>query len=200
MPVGSDSKQYTLTVNKPAPTTYAITADVTPSGAGTATSDKTTATAGDTVKLTATANSGYRFTGWTFSDNITGADSSSANTTFTMPAGNVTVTANFKQVYTVTVNASAGGTATADKTTAVAGEAVTLTATPDSGYHFTGWTSSDGVTFANASSESTTFTMPAGDVTVTAGFTRISSGSTTYAITAPDAENGTVRVSPSRVA
>ena len=40
--------------------------------------------------------------------------------------------------------------------------------------------------------------MPAGDVTVTAGFTRISSGSTTYAITAPDAENGTVRVSPSR--
>ena len=192
------SEVATLTVNEPAPTTYTITADVTPSGAGTATADKTTATAGDTVKLIATANSGYRFTGWTFSDNITDADSSSANTTFTMPAGDVTVTANFEQYYTITVNASAGGTATADKTTAVAGEAVTLTATPDSGYHFTGWTSSDGVTFANASSESTTFTMPAGDVTVTAGFTRISSGSTTYAITAPDAENGTVRVSPSR--
>lgn len=192
------SEVATLTVNEPAPTTYTITADVTPLGAGTATADKTTATAGDTVKLTATANSGYRFTGWTFSDNITGADSSSANTTFTMPAGNVTVTANFKQVYTVTVNASAGGTATADKTTAVAGEAVTLTATPDSGYRFTGWTSSNGGTFADASSESTTFTMPAGDVTVTAGFTRISSGPTTYAVTAPDAENGTVRVSPSR--
>ena len=192
---GSASKQYTLTVNKPAPTTYAITADVTPSGAGTATSDKTTATAGDTVKLTATANSGYRFTGWTFSDNITGADSSSANTTFTMPAGNVTVTANFKQVYTVTVNASAGGTATADKTTAVAGEAVTLTATPDSGYHFTGWTSSDGVTFANASSESTTFTMPAGDVTVRAVFSPVVNIPDTHEIELIVGEGGEAKLS-----
>ena len=115
-----------------------------------------------------------------------------------MANGDRTLTAKFEKVYTITVNVSGGGMATADKTTAAAGEAVTLTATPDSGYRFTGWTSSDGVTFANASSESTTFTMPAGDVTVTAGFTRISSGSTTYAVTVPDAENGTVRVSPSR--
>ena len=48
------SEVATLTVNEPAPTTYTITADVTPLGAGTATADKTTATAGDTVKLTAT--------------------------------------------------------------------------------------------------------------------------------------------------
>ena len=124
------------------------------------------------MKLTATANSGYRFTGWTFSDNITGADSSSANTTFTMPAGDVTVTANFEQYYTITVNASAGGTATADKTTAAGSEAVTLTATPTAGITYR-WTSSDGVTFANASSESTTFTMPAGDVTVRAVFSPV---------------------------
>ena len=187
---GSDSKQYTLTVNKPAPTTYAITADVTPSGAGTATSDKTTATAGDTVKLTATANSGYRFTGWTFSDNITGADSSSANTTFTMPAGNVTVTANFKQVYTVTVNASAGGTATADKTTAVAGEAVTLTATPNSGYHFDRWNIVSGtITIQNNQ-----FTMPDGNVEIQAIFDRNSSGGgdsdPTYSITLPSRVTG----------
>ncbi len=239
------SEVATLTVNEPAPTTYTITADVTPSGAGTATSDKTKATAGDTVKLTATANSGYRFTGWTFSDNITDADSSSANTTFTMPAGDVTVTANFEQYYTITVNASAGGTvdgggdyaagssvtlkatansgyrfvawmendqqvsddavytftangnrtltarfekvynvtvnstaggtAAADKTTAGVGETVSLTANPNSGYRFTGWTFSDNITGADVSSKTTSFTMPAGDVTATANFAKISS-------------------------
>ena len=78
------------------------------------------------------------------------------------------------------------------------GATVAIDAGTRSGYTFDGWTSADGVTFANAGSAQTTFTMPAGDVTVTAGFTRISSGPTTYAITAPDAENGTVRVSPSR--
>ena len=166
------SKVATLTVNEPAPTTYTITADVFPLGAGTATADKTTATAGDMVKLTATANSGYRFTGWTFSDNITDTDSSSATTTFTMPAGDVTVTANFQQYYTITVNASAGGTATADKTTAVAGEAVTLTATPDSGYHFDRWNIVSGtVTIQNNQ-----FNMPAGNVEIQAIFDRNSSG------------------------
>ena len=166
------SEVATLTVNEPAPTTYTITADVFPLGAGTATADKTTATAGDMVKLTATANSGYRFTGWTFSDNITDTDSSSATTTFTMPAGDVTVTANFQQYYTITVNASAGGTATADKTTAVAGEAVTLTATPDSGYHFDRWNIVSGtITIQNNQ-----FTMPAGNVEIQAIFDRNSSG------------------------
>ena len=192
------SEVATLTVNEPAPTTYTITADVDPVEAGTVTVNgsgtSATVTAGDEVTLAATANSGYRFVGW-----MEGDQTVSTDTTYAFQASsNRSLTAKFEKVYTVTVNASGGGTATADKNTAAAGEAVTLTATPDSGYHFTGWTSSDGVTFANASSESTTFTMPAGDVTVTAGFTRISSGPTTYAVTAPDVENGTVRVSPSR--
>ena len=183
------SEVATLTVNEPAPTTYTITADVTPSGAGTATSDKTTATAGDTVKLTATANSGYRFTGWTFSDNITGADSSSANTTFTMPAGNVTVTANFKQVYTVTVNVSGNGTAIADKNTAAAGETVTLTATPNSGYHFDRWNIVSGtITIQNNQ-----FTMPDGNVEIQAIFDRNSSGGSsdpTYSVSLPSQVTG----------
>lgn len=60
--------------------------------------------------------------------------------------------------------------------TVTAGSTVNLVATANGGYRFTGWTSSGGGTFANASSESTTFTMPAGDVTVTARFTTTSSG------------------------
>ena len=95
---GSVSKELSLTVSEPAPITYTIAADVTPSEADTATADKATEAAGDTVKLTATANSGYRFTGWTFSDNIIGADSSSANTTFTMPAGRVEIEVSFREI------------------------------------------------------------------------------------------------------
>ncbi len=171
---------------------YTVTVGST--AGGTATGGDTY-TEGDTVTLTATPNAGYRFVGWV---DQSGQSVSSDNPFTFVATSDSTLTAKFEQVYTVTVNVSGNGTATADKTTAAEGETVTLTATPDSSYRFTGWTSSDGVTFANASNESTTFTMPAGDVAVTAGFTRISSGSTTYAITAPDAENGTVRVSPSR--
>ncbi len=241
------SEVATLTVNEPAPTTYTITADVTPLGAGTATADKNTATAGDAVKLTATANSGYRFTGWTSSNGGNFANTNSASTTFTMPANDVTVTAGFEKYYTitaaadsteggtvdgggdyaagssvtlnatansgyrfvcwmendqqvsadatytfpassnrtltakfekvynVTVNSTAGGTATADKTTAGVGETVSLTATPNNGYRFTGWTFSDNIIGADVSSKTTSFTMPAGDVTATANFAKIPS-------------------------
>ena len=84
--------------------TYTISANVTPANAGTVTvngSDtSSTVTAGSEVTLTATANSGYRFTGWTSSNGGTFANASNAITTFTMPAGDVTVTAQFEKVVT----------------------------------------------------------------------------------------------------
>ena len=184
------SDAATLTVSEPAPITYTINADVTPSGAGTATANKTTAAAGDTVTLTATANPGYRFTSWTSVGGGTFANSSSANTTFTMPSGDVTVTANFVQVYTVTVSSTAGGTATADKTTAAEGETVTLTATPDSGYHFDGWR----VVSGSVTIQDNKFTMPAENVEIQAIFDRNSSGGgdsdPTYSITLPSRVTG----------
>mgnify|MGYP005856101525 CR=1 FL=1 len=53
---------------------------------------------------------------------------------------------------------------------------VTIDAGTRSGYTFDGWTSEDGVTFANAGSVQTTFTMPDKDVTVTANWKKKSSG------------------------
>lgn len=89
---------FTLTVNKP--TTYTVTANANPAGGGTVTVNgsgtSATVTAGSEVTLTATANAGYRFTGWTSVGGGTFADASSASTTFTMPAGNVTITANWQ--------------------------------------------------------------------------------------------------------
>ena len=148
---------------------YSVT--VNASGGGKVTADKNTAAEGETVTLTATPSPGYRFTGWTSTnEDVAFADASSENTTFTMLGNAVTVTANFEQYYTIAVSSSGGGTATADKTMAAEGETVTLTATPDSNYRFTGWTTSNGGSFADASSASTTFTMPAGNVTITANW------------------------------
>ena len=97
-------------------------------------------------------------------------------------------------VYTVTVLTDGNGTASASEIYAAADDTVTLTATPDSGYHFERWeVVSGGVTVENNA-----FTMPAQPVTVKAIFDRNSSGSSSYTITTPDAEHGTVAASPSR--
>ena len=79
---------------------------------------------------------------------------------------------------------------------------VTVRAGVRSGYTFDGWTSKDGVTFADAGSAETTFTMPGKPVTVTANWVRSggSSGGSakpTYPVRTPDkTENGSVTVSP----
>jgi methionine-rich copper-binding protein CopC len=68
-----------------------------------------------------------------------------------------------KYVLTVT-NGTGGGSYEAAETVSI-----TANAAPD-GQIFDAWTSADGVTFANANSVTTTFSMPAKDVTVTATY------------------------------
>ncbi len=72
---------------------------------------------GDTVTLTATPDSGYRFVGWTFAG-VTVADTSAATVSFTMPEnGNVTAVASFAPVGGSAarggLNAAAGSVASA---------------------------------------------------------------------------------------
>ena len=86
--------------------------------------------------------------------------------------GEATYTASFEKVepakYTVTVES---GTGSGEY---VEGASVTITANaPAAGKQFAGWTAADGVTFADASAASTTFTMPAKAVTVTANYADI---------------------------
>lgn len=82
---------------------------------------------------------------------------------------------NAPALYTVTVNGSHAATTGSGKY--IQGATAAIHAGRRSGYAFDGWTaSSDSVTFADASSASTTFTMPAEDVTVTASWRRISGG------------------------
>ena len=103
--------------------------------------------------------------------------------------------------YSVTVKDDGNGTASASPATAVAGTEITLSAKAKSGYHFKEWqVVSGGVTLANETSATTTFIMPANDVTIEANFEKNAStgtgtGATTYPITVKSAKNGDVTAS-----
>ena len=75
-----------------------------------------------------------------------------------------------ERIYTVIVTDGTGGGEYAE------GDTVTITANERNGYTFTGWSSGDGVAFADGKAKTTTFTMPAKSVTVKANYTRNSSG------------------------
>jgi len=95
----------------------------------------------------------------------------------------VTVTANWTpQTFAITVNSS-GGSATgfnANPNVAAAGALITISAGTNPGFNFSGWTSPQGVVFANANGTTTTFPMISQAVTVTANWV---AASVTYSIT-----------------
>ena len=106
------------------------------------TADKTTATMGDTVKITADAPAaGKEFDKWVVdAGDITLANAMSSSTTFTMPAGNVKVTATYKDiVYNVKVTTDGNGEASASYVEGTMGKEIELTASPNPGYKFKEW-------------------------------------------------------------
>ena len=155
-------------------TKHDLTVAVAPPGSGNATdltSDSPYAT-GTKVVIQAVAAAGYRFVNWSApAGTITNADA--AQTTFTMPAQDVAITANFVKVHRLAMAVSpvGGGTAT-DLTNASpypAGTGISIKAVPNPLCQFVSWSAPAG-TFADASAAQTTFTMPDQDVTVTASF------------------------------
>ncbi len=76
-----------------------------------------------------------------------------------------------QQQYDLQIVASNGGTVSLGSSGSYAsGAVISLVATADSGYVFSGWTTSNGGTFLSAAAASTTFTMPANATVVTAHF------------------------------
>lgn len=155
---------------------------------------------GETVNLTVTPDEGYELDALTVTNTATGAAVTvNEDHTFTMPAGNVTVTATFQQAtktYTVTVDENiANGTVVVNPTTYTAGQTVALAVTPADGYVL------DQLTVTNTATgepvnvhEDYSFTMPEGDVTVTATFKKV------YTIIATPWGAGTVDVPASAAA
>lgn len=127
--------------------------------------------------ISASAQTGKTFSSWTLSGAGSIASASSSSTTFTVGAGNATLTANYSWVYyTVSkaVNPSGTGTVTTGKSSAHYGEEVTVSASPSTGYQLSSWsTNVSGVSVNNGK-----FTMPASNITVTGNFSKVS-----YAIT-----------------
>ncbi len=76
--------------------------------------------------------------------------------------GITTLTYTVHLAFAVTVGAAEYGTANADKSLALLGETVTLTATPESGYHLKEWVTSPSISVSGGQ-----FIMPAQAVTVT---------------------------------
>ena len=150
---------------------YSITV-VQPTG-GTVTASATSATAGTTVKLTATPAEGYTLDYFTLDGERINGD------TFSMPARNVEVSAVFTaNAYSITVVQPTGGTVSASKLSAFFGEAVELTAVPDEGYELSHYVVN------GAANNGGTFTMPARDVIVTAVFTKVAEPSVNLALNA----------------
>lgn len=78
---------------------YSLTMAVSPEGAGTTTPSGTTSREeGALINITAMAAEGWEFVNWTAAPAVTFVDADAVATTFTMPAEDVTVTANFAAV------------------------------------------------------------------------------------------------------
>ena len=101
---------------------------VTLNGAGTGAAGAGEYAAGDTVSLYAGSKSGYTFSGWT-SDDVAILSAGSENASFTMPAKNVTVQANW------TANSSSGGGSTGGGST---GTDIPDASVPGSAYNYSG--------------------------------------------------------------
>ena len=180
------------------PTTYTVT--VSNDGNGTGTAAPSTAAAGTTITLTAMPNEGYHFKEW---EVISGGVIIKDNK-FLMPNGNVEVKAIFEEdappaptEFTITVKTDGNGTASASHVKAVAGTEITLTATPNTGYHFEEWqVVSGGVTIKDDK-----FTMPSANVEVKAIFEKDAPPAPTeFTITVTSGGNGTASASPAKAA
>lgn len=133
------------------------------------------------VHLDAGSRPGYTFAGWEGPDGVAFADASSARTTLTMPAADVSVTATWRAIpyvpdpgHDVEVTEPEHGTVDIDPDRAEEGEEVTVTPTPDEGFEVGDVTVTDEggepVEVTGNADGTWSFVMPDGEVTVTVTF------------------------------
>lgn len=146
--------------------------------------------AGSVVTVRAGSRSGYTFNGWTSGSNVVFDDPSAAETIFTMPAGSVTVTANWSRdggssssgrddsdpSYAVGIpDKTENGSVSVSPKNASQGDRVTVTVKPDAGYELDSLKvlDKDGkeLELTDKGDGRFTFIMPAGRVEVKATFT-----------------------------
>ena len=176
------------------PSTYTVT--VSNDGNGTGAATPSTAAAGAEITLSAMPKEGYHFKEW----QVISGGVTIKNNKFTMPDNNVEVKAIFEEdtppaptEHTVTVTSGGNGTASASPAKTVAGAEITLSATPDKGYHLKEWqvVSPAGLVITNNK-----FTMPDTNVAIKAIFEEDAPPAPTeFTITVKTDGNGTASAS-----
>ena len=137
---------------------------------------------------------------------ISGTPTADGTAKFTVKATNsagsntrelsITITKAAPAEHTITVTTEGGGTASASPAKAAAGTTITLTATPDGGYHFKEWeVMSGGVTIVDDK-----FTMPNDNVEVKAIFEKDAPAPTEFTVTVTSGGNGTASASLAKAA
>lgn len=155
--------------------------------------DNTLHQTGATAQIRAGHRPGYQFNGWTANPAVSFVNAASVNTSFTMPAGDVQVQANWVRIdgsiesntHTLFVlgshHANPGGGIR------VSGNFVQIRAGVRPGYRFVGWSATPAIEFANYRQAETGFTMPNSNVTVQANWVRDDDVSGMFLVTVVDA-------------
>ena len=179
--VGNQYEVDTYTVSE---SKYTLTVD-----------DKSTEhVAGEKLSFTAAEKDGYTFTGWEVAGLPTDVDTTKATISFTMPANNVTLKAQYTEnapktykldVTDAKVTLKDGG-AVADLTAVRVGTELVATADEKDGYTFTGWEVTGLPADVDTTKATISFTMPANNVTLKAQYTE--NAPETYELKVTDAK------------
>lgn len=142
---------------------------------------------GQSVTVSAVMEQGYEFSGWT--SDSSGFGSSQLSYTFIMPEHGVTLTATgTAKTFTVSVKAGTGISGVSGSGQYKVGDIVTINATVQPNYSFSGWS---GHTINYPNSVSTTFVMPGKDITIFAS----AKENPKYTISVARGDNGITSVS-----
>ena len=179
--VGNQYEVDTYTVSE---SKYTLTVD-----------DKSTEhVAGEKLSFTADEKDGYTFTGWKVTGLPTDVDTTKATISFTMPANNVTLKAQYTEnapktykldVSDATITLKDGG-AVADLKAVPMGTELVATAPEKDGYTFTGWKVTGLSADVDTTKATISFTMPANNVTLKAQYTE--NAPKTYKLEVTDAK------------
>ena len=179
--VGNQYEVGTYTVSE---SKYTLTVD-----------DKSTEhVAGEKLSFTADEKDGYTFTGWEVTGLPTDVDTTKATISFTMPANNVTLKAQYTEnapktykldVTDAKVTLKDGG-AVADLTAVRVGTELVATAAEKDGYTFTGWEVAGLPADVDTTKVTISFKMPANNVTLKAQYTE--NAPKTYKLDVTDAK------------
>ena len=143
---------------------------------------------GTQIPVSAEPDDGYRFTGWTVGGSAAPELGGEASITFTMPDSETAIGATFELItYSLTSQSAQGGTVMLTEGWYAPGTQIPVSAEPDDGYRFTGWTLGGSAAPELGGEASITFTMPDSDTAIGATFELI-----TYSLSSQSAQGGTV--------